>query len=103
MFETKKFNKLVDEYVEEIRKMPNVKKHLGERYISGSSTEVSPITLWQQNIEIQWSTDSEPTKTIEEIEELGKKLGLVEYVSFWKSDGSCPSHIYIRLSQCRFE
>ena len=99
----KNFEELVDEYVHLIIDLPEVKKYLLDHtWISGSSTEVSPITVCQHDIEIQWDNDKEPTKLIEELEEIGKKMNIVKYVGFSKTDGSCPSYIYIELTQARY-
>ena len=99
----KEFEELVQEYVEIIKEMPEVKKHLAAHWISGEDTEVYPITVWRHDIEIQWNTRREPTKVIAELEELGKKMGIVDYVYFSKCDGSCPDYICIKLTQSRYE
>lgn len=95
----KDFSILVQEYVDIIKEMPEVKKHLADHWISGEDTKVYPITVWKSDIEIQWNTCREPTKVIAELEELGKKMDIIQYINFVKSDGSCPNYIYIKLAK----
>ena len=65
-------------------------------WLSGSSTEVAPITIWNTSIEIQLKTDKNYFKKfLTKVKEQFKDE--IEYCGFSKSDGSCPSYLYFKL------
>lgn len=63
-------------------------------WLSGSSTDVYPITVWRDNISVQLDTDDKrhfQQKSLNDIVE--KHKGLLTRAEFEKSDGSCPSEL----------
>ena len=86
------------QFIDEFQKEAIVKKNIYEHtWLSGSCTEVRPITIWANEIEIQWKSNRRIfDKFIKRIVE--KYSDLFEWGSFWKSDGSCPSHITFKFT-----
>lgn len=92
---------ILKKFLDTIKNDPVVKKDLyPHTWLSGSSTYVTPITIWRDDdtlisnqIVLQWNTDKKPTKWISQIEKFGKKLGFIRHAVWSKSDGSCPSTI----------
>ena len=80
-------------FIESFLKEKLAKKYLIKNcWLSGSSTEVYPITITEKSITFQWSSDRNIfNKFIDKI--VKNNSDLFEYGSFWKSDGSCPSTI----------
>ncbi len=89
----------VQQFIEEFKKEKVVQKNLyNATWLSGSSTTVYPITVWQKEIVCQWKSDRKIfDRFINRIVE--KYSGLFECGYFWKSDGSCPSTITFRLKE----
>ena len=82
--------------IERIKDNPFVKKHLyPHSWISGSTTEVYPIMLWTDLVDIQWNSDRPCNKWIKAFAE--KHSDMIEYGYFDKSDGSCPSAVIFVL------
>ena len=88
-----KEQKRIKQFIEEFKTEEIVKKNLYDyTWLSGSSTTVYPITIWKNEIEIQWKSDKKIfDKFINRIVEKYNDLFKSGY--FWKTDGSCPSHI----------
>ena len=82
-----------DEIVAAIRNDKTLAKHiLKYSWLSGSSTEVSPITLWRKQVDIQLDTCKNIyKKTIKRIIANNPNLFYDGY--FQKNDGSCPATI----------
>ena len=89
----------VDKFVEDLKKQPIVMKHLCDyTWTSGSSTQVYPITIWQDEVVLQWDCDKNIFDSF--INRMVQKYSdLIEWGSFWKSDGSCPSTITFKLKE----
>lgn len=89
----------MEQFIEEIKKEKLVQKYLCKHiWTSGSSTEVYPIIIWQNEIELQWNSDKSIfDKFINKMVE--KHKDIIEYGMFWKSDGSCPSRIIFGLKK----
>ena len=87
----------VQRFVDEIQEEPLVKKYLYRHtWLSGSSTYVSPITVWKNEVVLQWDSDKRIfDRFIDRIVE--KYNNLFSYGYFRKSDGSCPSTIVFRF------
>lgn len=67
-----------------------IAKYLGQHWISGSSTIVYPVTVWQNYIEVQLATRKNVfNKCIERIVKASE--GLLTDGYFSKGDGSCPA------------
>lgn len=85
----------VTQFIEYLKKQEIVKKYLRDDYwISGSSTLVYPITIWEKSkrIEMQWKSDKKIFgKFIERVKKENSEF--IKDGIFWKSDGSCPSTI----------
>ena len=70
-------------------------------WTSGSSTEVYPISIYKNNhtnmydVEIQLKANRNYfTRTIEYFK---KKYADITYMGYWKSDGSCPNTIKLKV------
>ena len=70
-------------------------------WLSGSSTEVYPISIYHNNntntydIHIQLKANRNYfTRTIEYFK---KKYADITYMGYWKSDGSCPNTITLKV------
>lgn len=70
-------------------------------WLSGSSTEVYPISIYHNNntntydIRIQLKSNRNYfTRTIENFK---KKYADITYMGYWKSDGSCPNTITLNV------
>lgn len=70
-------------------------------WTSGSVTEVYPISIYKNNhtnmydIEIQLKSNRNYfTRTIEYFK---KKYTDITYMNYWKSDGSCPNTIKLKV------
>lgn len=87
----------IGKFVEALKSEPLVQKYLRkETWISGSSTTVFPIGIWLDSVELQWESDRKIFgKFIERIVEANKDL--LDWGSFQKTDGSCPSSIVFKL------
>ena len=85
--------KRIYQFIEEFQNEEIVKKNIyGHTWLSGSSTTVRPITIWRNDIEIQWKSNRRVfDKFIKRMVE--KYNDLFESGYFWKTDGSCPSRI----------
>lgn len=89
----------IDKFVIDLENEKLVKKNLYKySWLSGSSTQVSPITIWRNRVELQWDSDRRIfDKFIKRI--VKENEDLIAYGSFWKSDGSCPSTITFRFRE----
>jgi len=83
----------IKQVVAEFQNEKLVKKYLYEHeWLSGSSTVVHPITIWADEVVIQWKSNKNVfEKFIKRI--VNKYNDVFEYGYFWKSDGSCPSKL----------
>ena len=83
----------INQFIEEFKKEKLVQKNIYEHtWLSGSSTDVHPITIWRNTIEIQWKSNRDVFDRF--IEKTVKKYSdLFKSGYFWKTDGSCPSYI----------
>ena len=87
---------LLKTIVEDLKNEPLIKKYMLDRtWLSGSSTTVYPITVSGpgKDIEIQLDTNKNVFNSL--LKKYENKYPL--YAGFWKSDGSCPSHLYFKL------
>ena len=85
--------KRIEQFIEEFCAEELAKKYLYDyTWLSGSSTIVYPITIWKNEIEIQWKSDKKIfDKFINRI--VGKYNDLFKTGYFRKTDCSCPSVI----------
>ena len=85
--------KRIDKCIEDLKKEKLVQKYLYEyTRLSGSSTNVYPITIWKESIVLQWKSDKSIfDKFIQRV--VDKNSDIFSDGLFWKSDGSCPSTI----------
>lgn len=85
----------VAQFLDYLKKQEIVKKYLENGcWLSGSSTVVHPITIWEKSkqIVLQWKSDKKIFGIF--IERVKKENpGFIIDGRFWKSDGSCPSTI----------
>ena len=95
------YDEQIKQFVTMLQKEPIVKRNLLDHtWISGSQTEVHPITLMQYEIELQWKSNREPKQWIDTM--VKKSNGIIQYGYFSRSDGSCPSRIVFRLVHPRY-
>lgn len=89
----------IDEFIEQLKSDKIVKKNIySYSWLSGCSTHVSPITVWKNEIVLQWGTDRRIfDKWIKRVVE--RNGDLIKSGRFWKSDGSCPSTIIFWLKE----
>lgn len=89
----------IEQFIKEIMKDNIVKKNLyNETWLSGSSTTVYPIMIWQKSIVFQWKSNRKIfDKFIKRTVKKYNDLFIDGY--FWKSDGSCPSTITFVLKE----
>lgn len=88
----------IKDFVEYLKTQPIVQKNLCDYvWISGESTEVFPIMVWQNFIELQWKSDRPCPRFISAMRE--KYPDIIKSGYFSKSDGSCPSTIYFNLQK----
>lgn len=87
----------IDKFVSEFLEEPMVKKYLyRNHWTSGSSTDVYPISIWQNDIEVQWNSDRRIFDNF--IDKIVKNNSdLLSGGRFRKSDGSSPSQIIFFL------
>lgn len=62
-------------------------------WISGSSTTVYPIMVYRD--EIVFQLDNTRNVFDKLIDRVLKKYDFIKYMSYWKSDGSCPNTLTI--------
>lgn len=71
-----------------------IKKYLRKyTWLSGSSTIVSPITIYRDEIVFQLDNNRNVFNKL--IDRVLKKYDFIKYMSYWKSDGSCPNTLTI--------
>ena len=89
----------INEFIEQLKNDKIVKKNLyAYSWLSGCSTNVSPITIWRNSVELQWNSDRRIfDKWIKRVVE--RNSDLIKSGRFWKSDGSCPSTITFWLKE----
>ncbi len=89
----------IDKFIIGLENEKLVKKNLRKySWLSGSSTQVSSITIWRDSVELQWNSDRRIfDKFIKRI--MQKNEDLIAYGYFWKSDGSCPSKIVFKFTE----
>ena len=91
----------IKEFISRLRKEDIVKRNLLDHtWISGSSTEVYPIQIWQTSIDLQWKSSRNPKVWIQKMVDMSK--GLITYGIFEKGDGSCPNCISFKLATPRW-
>lgn len=93
-------NERIHEMIQKVIKNdPLVRKHLlGYAWLSGSSTEVPPVQVSGDTIELQLSTHKNVfARCIERIVE--KSKGFLTSGRFVRNDGSCPSCLVFRMSE----
>lgn len=92
---TGKTESKVTQFIEYLKNQDVVKKNLESGcWLSGSSTTVHPITIWEKSkqIVLQWKSDKNVYgKFIERVKK--ENPGFIVDGKFWKSDGSCLSTI----------
>ncbi len=90
-----KTNNKVTQFIEYLKAQELVKKYLyNDCWLSGSSTTVHPITIFEKSkqIVLQWESDKRIFgKFIERVKKENPEF--IIDGKFWKSDGSCPSTI----------
>lgn len=86
-------------FIKDLKKEPLVKKYLDKRsWLSGSSTEVYPITIWEDKIVLQWACRGTYFgKFIQRI--VRENSDILADGWFAKHDGSCPAEIIFKLKQ----
>lgn len=85
----------MDEFIKKLKDEPLVKKYLASAWISGSSTTVYPITVWEDTIVLQWSCrKSYFGKFIQRI--VRENPDILSDGWFAKHDGSCPAEIVFK-------
>lgn len=89
-------------FVETLKKEPLVKKHLLKYpWLSGCSTEVAPITVWNESIVLQWDTTSRRFNRF--ISRMAAKFpDVVDHGYFSRGDGSSPAAITFILRKEAF-
>lgn len=90
---------IIRKFIKEFKEEPIVRKNIYTNiWLSGSSTEVIPITVGQKEIVFQWKSDRNIFDKF--INRIVKKYNdLFAYGYFWKSDGSCPSTITFKFKE----
>lgn len=75
------------------------KNVLNHTWLSGSSTIVYPVTIWEGDcIEIQWrGNENRYQKWIDRM--VAKSQGIVKRGVYLKTDGYCPSMITFKLNK----
>ena len=92
-------DKLKD-FVDELQNDKLIKKYLEVgTWLSGSSTIVCPITIWERSREVvlQLTTDRNVFNKL--IERYKNKYNNIEYGYFDKRDGSCPSILVFKFKE----
>ena len=88
----------VNAFVRTLESDPFVRKNLYRcEWMSGGQTRVSPISVCQDSVVLQWSSSRACNGWISKV--VAKSGGLFKYGTFRKSDGSCPSVITFKLKQ----
>lgn len=84
---------LLEKFIEKLKQEPLVKQYLEKHsWLSGSSTEVHPITVWQDTIVLQWTCPKAYFgKFIQRI--VRENPDVLTDGWFAKHDGSCPAEI----------
>ncbi len=94
-------SKRLNEFVSWLMEQGIVQNNLCQTiWMSGENTEVFPVTICQQSVELQWESDYDPADWIKETVE--KFQDIVQYGYFSKSDGSCPSCVAFQLKEARY-
>ena len=96
------FEAKIDEFLKIIKKQPEIKRLYPHTWTSGSSTTVYPITVWQNEIALQWGSTREPKSFIQRMEQVGQDMGVVKSAYWRKNDGSCPPEVIFRLNRFRY-
>lgn len=94
MTETK--DQRLTRFIMDLKKEPLVKKYLEKHsWLSGSSTEVHPVTIWEDTIVLQWTCRGAYFgKFIQRI--IRKNPDILVVGWFVKHDGSCPAEIIFK-------
>ena len=90
----------MEKILKEIQNDKLINKYLYKyTWLSGSSTTVYPITVWEKDktIVIQINTDKNFFKKL--IERYKNKYKNIENADFFKSDGSCPSRLIFKIKE----
>lgn len=93
------YKERIQQFIDDLKKEEIVRKNLyGSSWLSGSSTDVYPITIWRDEIVLQWQSDRNIyNKFIQRM--VDKNSDILKSGYFSKSDGSCPSRIVFRLKE----
>lgn len=93
----------IKELSEMIARDSLIKKHVYKgTWISGSSTEVYPITVWRSDITVQLQTKRNLFRAcIKRI--VSASGGLLEDGYFSRGDGSCPARLVFLLKKSRYK
>lgn len=83
----------INDIVKEIKNDKMFNKYiLKNTWVSGSSTKVYPITIWEISNQIVFQLNTDKKIFNKFIKRICDKYDFKKGV-FWKSDGSCPSTI----------
>lgn len=84
---------VIERITKAIKNEKTIARHiLSYHWISGSSTIVYPIGMWHDDVEIQVDIDRNVfAKAIDRI--IKNNPDLFKGGCFWRTDGSCPSHV----------
>lgn len=84
----------IDDVVKEIMNDNMFSKYISKHtWMSGSSTVVYPVTVWEVSKQIEFQLNTNRNMFSKFIERTCEKYPLLEMGVFIKSDGSCPSTI----------
>lgn len=96
----------MEEIIEELQSDKLIQKYLYKyTWLSGSNTNVSPITIWRnkdesiREIVIQLDNDKNVYNKL--IERYKAKYKCIDYAYFDRSDGSCPSSLVFKMKGWR--
>ena len=100
MMDCEIFEQRTQEFVDVIKELPEVKEHLlKEPWTGGPLYNVSPVTIWRNVVELYWDETTEPTDTIKEIKQIGKRMKVVKEVKFEEKYDTNQYVIRIKLVQ----
>ena len=88
-------DKRIEKFIAYLNKQKLVKKYLYKHtWLSGSSTLVYPVSIWEKSrrIELQWASDKRIfNKFLKRV--MTDNADFIVRAIFKKSDGSCPSSL----------
>lgn len=91
---------IMKKFADEIYNDKLIQKYIHKgTWLSGSSTNVYPITIWERSRKVEIQIDTKRNVFKKLIERYKEKYSEIEYGYFWETDDSCPSQLTFKFKE----